>query len=289
MRTVASRALAALALGVFVPSLAHAAPKPPKIHVRPAHPNGYETRSSRHPKLIIIHKAEGENASGWFQNPKAGVSAHYDVHKNGDVFRSVLPKNVAYHVKGANERSIGIEHGGFTAKNDTTEAQYRNSARLVAWLAKRYKIPIDRAHVKGHSQMPGNDHTDPGAHWKWTHYMNLIRRAVHPIDRLEIRSIKGSLTFKPGATHVIKVRVKNVGDRTWKPANTVMKKSTGETGPVHGRLEKTTAPNEVGLFELDVSVPKTAKPGTTIVRRLGVFHDKKRVKGGIVTLKLKVT
>ncbi len=288
MRTVVGGALAALAVGVFVPSVALAGVKPPRIHARPAHPNGWESRSSRHPNLIVIHKAEGENASGWFQNPKAGVSAHYDVHRDGTVYRSVLPRNVAYHARSANERSIGIEHGGFTARNDTTERQYRSSAKLVAWLAKRYKIPIDRAHVKGHSQLPGNDHTDPGSHWKWNHYMSLMRRAVHPIDRLHIVSIKGDRTFKPGEKHTIKVRVRNTGDRIWKPNVTVMKKSTGVAGPVHGRLEKITRPDKVGLFELDVKIPADAKPGT-LVRRLGVFHHGKRVKGGIVTLKLKVT
>jgi peptidoglycan hydrolase-like protein with peptidoglycan-binding domain len=51
---------------------------------------------------------------------------------------------------------------------------YRSSAALTAHLCDRYGIPKDRSHIIGHSEAPGNDHTDPGANWNWTYYMQLV-------------------------------------------------------------------------------------------------------------------
>jgi peptidoglycan hydrolase-like protein with peptidoglycan-binding domain len=51
---------------------------------------------------------------------------------------------------------------------------YRSSAALTAYLCNRYSIPKDRAHIVGHSEVPGNDHTDPGPNWNWTYYMQLV-------------------------------------------------------------------------------------------------------------------
>ena len=55
---------------------------------------------------------------------------------------------------------------------------------------RRYDIPIDRTHIIGHSQVPDpappgrvrreDHHTDPGPHWKWGYYMNLVRRYAFP-------------------------------------------------------------------------------------------------------------
>ncbi len=35
-------------------------------------------------------------------------------------------------------------------------------------------IPKTRANIRGHNEMPGNDHTDPGPHWNWNYYMSLV-------------------------------------------------------------------------------------------------------------------
>jgi hypothetical protein len=40
--------------------------------------------------------------------------------------------------------------------------------------ADRYGIPKDRAHIVGHVEVPGNDHTDPGPNWDWTRYMQYV-------------------------------------------------------------------------------------------------------------------
>ncbi|WP_435879105.1 hypothetical protein [Streptomyces griseoluteus] len=33
----------------------------------------------------------------------------------------------------------------------------------------------DRTHIVGHSEVPGNDHTDPGPYGDWSYYMSLVR------------------------------------------------------------------------------------------------------------------
>src|SRR5262249_61269194 len=58
-----------------------------------------------------------------------------------------------------NQHSIGIEHVGETYDPaGFTKEQYESSARLVAWLVRRYDIPVDRQHIIGHSQVPDPNH-----------------------------------------------------------------------------------------------------------------------------------
>ncbi|MCA8921973.1 MAG: N-acetylmuramoyl-L-alanine amidase [Planctomycetes bacterium] len=159
----------------------------PAIKQRPAHSSNFTPAKRSFVNTIVIHKAEGENASGWFQSPRANASAHYDVQKDGTIYQSVANHDIAWHAGNweVNQRSIGIEHGGFTARADTTAAQYRASARLVAYLCERYTIPIDRRHIIGHSEVPdpntrgafggASRHTDPGRHWRWDHFLSLVR------------------------------------------------------------------------------------------------------------------
>ncbi len=51
---------------------------------------------------------------------------------------------------------------------------YRSSAALTRNIADRRGIPKDRAHIKGHVEMPNQTHTDPGPNWNWTYYMQLV-------------------------------------------------------------------------------------------------------------------
>ena len=58
---------------------------------------------------------------------------------------------------------------------------YRSSAALVRYLAHQYGIPLDRAHIIGHDNVPGpTNHLtvvqqwDPGPYWDWNHYMALL-------------------------------------------------------------------------------------------------------------------
>ena len=104
------------------------------------------------------------------------VSAHYVVRSSdGQITQMVAEKDVAWHARSANSTSVGIEHEGFIDNPSWfTDAMYRASAALTKNIADRRGIPKDRNHIKGHSEIPGNDHTDPGPNWNWTYYMQLV-------------------------------------------------------------------------------------------------------------------
>lgn len=53
--------------------------------------------------------------------------------------------------------SLGIEHEGVLVDGARwyTEEMYQASARLVRYLAARYRIPLDREHILGHDELPG--------------------------------------------------------------------------------------------------------------------------------------
>lgn len=157
----------------------------PSVVWYPAHRNNYSPAnrpSSHRINRVVIHVTQGSwsSAVNWFQNPNAGVSAHYTVRsRDGKIAQSVSDTNIAYHAGNwpYNQHSIGIEHEGYV--NDPawfTEEMFRSSARLTAFLCRRYNIPIRRTRIIGHNEVPGATHTDPGRWWWWSHYMKLIRR-----------------------------------------------------------------------------------------------------------------
>lgn len=160
----------------------------------PADPSdygNYDTASRpTSPKIryIVIHDTEVlyDPTIALFQNPQAYVSAHYVIRSSdGQVTQMVRTKDVAWTAGNwyINMHSINIEHEGFAAQGAAwyTEALYRSSARLVRYLAKRFNIPLDRAHIIGHDDVPGpiasfvaGMHWDPGPFWDWGHYMALM-------------------------------------------------------------------------------------------------------------------
>lgn len=144
----------------------------------PANANNFAAGRSAAIDKVIIHVTQGSYAGSisWFQNPTAKVSSHYVVRSSdGQITQMVRDSDTAYHARSANSSALGIEHEGFIDDPSWfTEPMYRSSATLTAYLCDRYGIPKDRAHIIGHSEAPGNDHTDPGPNWDWTHYMQLV-------------------------------------------------------------------------------------------------------------------
>jgi N-acetyl-anhydromuramyl-L-alanine amidase AmpD len=136
-----------------------------------AHENNF--RTGRHndmkPDMIVIHVIEGtlKSCDNWFNNGDAGVSAHYGIGLRRELHQYVREEDTAYHagrVQGAtaplvkernlnpNYYSIGIEHEG-TATSEWPDTMYEDSARLVADIAKRHNIPLDRRHVVEHHEI----------------------------------------------------------------------------------------------------------------------------------------
>jgi N-acetyl-anhydromuramyl-L-alanine amidase AmpD len=145
---------------------------------------------------IVIHATEGHFVGSvrWLEQARSRGSAHFVVSRSGQVVQLVPVTDVAWHSGNArwNLHSIGIEHEGWTSRGGFTLAEYRASAELVAYLAHRWGIPLDRRHVIGHDEVPDprrpghyggvDEHRDPGRHWNWALYMSLVRHyAAHPV------------------------------------------------------------------------------------------------------------
>ncbi|MEU3661089.1 N-acetylmuramoyl-L-alanine amidase [Streptomyces sp. NPDC032940] len=132
---------------------------------------------------VIVHVTQETYADtlSIFGNADKQVSAHYVVRSaDGHVAQCVRETDIAWHAGNwdYNTRSIGIEHEAWVDRPEYfTDALYEQSARLTAAICATYGIPKDRAHIIGHYEVPGSDHTDPGPLWDWTRYIRLVNLA----------------------------------------------------------------------------------------------------------------
>jgi N-acetylmuramoyl-L-alanine amidase len=136
---------------------------------------------------IVIHDTE----ASWDTTLKlvtdpTYLAWHYSLRSSdGHIVNHLDNKDVGWHAGNwyVNMHSIGLEHEGYAANGATwyTESLYRSSAALVRYLAGQYDVPLDRAHIIGHDQVPGilpanvrGMHWDPGPYWDWQHYFDLL-------------------------------------------------------------------------------------------------------------------
>lgn len=157
------------------------------------------TRDGNIVQYVVIHDTEGGwNASVATLQNDPNKSVQYIVGEDGRVAQFLTEEKTAWHAGNYhyNQRSIGIEHVGYSTK-PFPEAEYASSARLVDYLLTKYELPRDRAHVIGHDQIPNGNkialssepcadspkacqsnvayggaahHTDPGI-WEWPTFM----------------------------------------------------------------------------------------------------------------------
>jgi hypothetical protein len=154
-------------------------------------------------RYIVIHDTEVDYNTTLqiFQNPLNYVSAHYVIRaEDGHIAQMVENKNVGWHAGNwyVNGHAIGLEHEGVAIEGATwySEQMYQASARLVRYLAAKYHIPLDRAHIIGHDDIPGPTpgtqpgmHWDPGPFWDWAHYMDLLGAPIKRDGRSDSRII----------------------------------------------------------------------------------------------------
>lgn len=194
---------AVVAVACLVVPVADAASgaRPPLVWLKG---EGNFTKAHRSPESldkIVIHVTEGAfwGSVRWLQSPRAHASSHYVVARSGRIIQLVHLSDIAWHAGNwrTNEQSVGIEHEGFTYGSDGfTDAQYRSSARLAAWIARRALMPIDRKHLIGHADVPdgrggrggSSHHTDPGPHWNWARYLRLVR-SYAGVVRLSVKPL----------------------------------------------------------------------------------------------------
>lgn len=167
------RAVASSTAGTDYPS-AHRAPASPSNYTRSSRPSAFPV------DFVIVHVAQQTftETVDIFRDPAEQVSAHYVVRSgDGFVAQCVGEEHIAWHAGNwdYNTRSIGIEHEGWVDEPAYfTHTMYERSARLTADICDRYGLPKDRAHIIGHHEVPGSDHTDPGVNWDWVRYIRLV-------------------------------------------------------------------------------------------------------------------
>ncbi|WP_237223593.1 N-acetylmuramoyl-L-alanine amidase [Rothia nasimurium] len=154
--------------------------------------------NGRYARLICLHTMETPETSlmaeniggGWFLNPAAMSSSHYNVD-NDSIVQGVPEKDMAWTAPGTNEDGIQIEQAGRAAQttaewNDAySAALLENTARLVADICRRNNIPpvkitdaqlaagakgiIDHAQASRVYRM--SDHWDVGTGFPWDAFM----------------------------------------------------------------------------------------------------------------------
>lgn len=117
---------------------------------------------------ITFHHIVGDapGAISRFQTGGVGVSAHYVIGSNGQIYQMVDEANTSYCDGNydSNLRTISIEHAGGVASVPYTDAMYAASAKLVAYLIKKYptiiefkrhRDVIDKTRYPGGTACPG--------------------------------------------------------------------------------------------------------------------------------------
>jgi N-acetyl-anhydromuramyl-L-alanine amidase AmpD len=153
---------------------------------------GGETPRKALVKFIAIQTIDGtvQDALNTLQDPDSATSVHYLVDSDGTVYQILPEHDIAYNLNNAwyNQHSIGIEHAGFTASGYRwyNATQYLASAKLTAYLLKKYNLPLDHDHVIGHSIVPAPtlptnpNRVDPGPYWLWDYYFALVHQQGIP-------------------------------------------------------------------------------------------------------------
>ena len=199
---------------------------------------------------IVIHDTEGRflGSIRALQNPHIDGSAHFVVSARGQIVQLVPVTDVAWHAGNRwwNLHSIGIEHEGWAdGRHAYTEEEYRASAELVAYLAHRWSIPIDRQHIIGHAEVPDpnhpglfggvSHHVDPGPFWNWRHYMSLVRYYSH--HRVLPQFVKQMTLYadRPASRVITRTLVRATAVRVTAPVRHVVTRSTVDrSATVHG-------------------------------------------------------
>ena len=142
-------------------------------------PNFRVGRAGNKPIGFVFHTTDGnfDGALAWCLDPKAKVSYHYIVKKNGDVVQLVEDENTAWHAgrmvsatpygelyaPNPNILTLGLAFAGFASQGPNFE-QMVALARLVRQLAVIHSIPIDRKHLLFHNDIR-TDKVCPGPHF----------------------------------------------------------------------------------------------------------------------------
>lgn len=151
----------------------------PSLHQSP--------RGSAKIGMVVIHGDAGktdEGTASWIESPDSRVSYHYLIGRTGDVYQFVPESEKAWHAgesqwgamtvgNSVNPTSIGVAFANDgTGDEMYTEHQYREGARLVADICKRYEIPVHM--IRGHYEVSPTRKQDPWDHFDWRRFFALL-------------------------------------------------------------------------------------------------------------------
>ena len=159
--------------------------------------------TSRSIGVVVVHTMEireredaAEICARWFASPVSRVSAHYCVDAS-TVVQCVHEKDIAWHARGGNTGSIGVELAGFARQTGAgwedaySRAVLGRASVLVADVCRRRKIPVrwlvaddlvpGRRGITGHVEVSlayrKSDHWDPGPGFPVERFLRLVRTA----------------------------------------------------------------------------------------------------------------
>lgn len=101
----------------------------------------FSTRGTSKVSKIIVHATTSDKADStihWFMSPESQRSAHYMVTREGLIYQFVEEQYKAWHSKGCNHYSIGIEF--CSSGGPMTTAQEMSGVALIFWLLQKYKL-----------------------------------------------------------------------------------------------------------------------------------------------------
>jgi len=142
------------------------------------------------PEAIVIHIMDGPMsvADMRFNDPKAVVSAHYGIGKNGEIHQYVKETDTAFHAgiivkpswprlkPGVNPNfyTIGVEHEGLGGVPwPWPDTQLSASIALVTDIATRWNITLNPETIVMHRQIRANK-TCPGVHFDKPDYLQRL-------------------------------------------------------------------------------------------------------------------
>ena len=164
----------------------------------------YTRRASRPIDVVVMHTmeiAERPDAAAicarWFATEASQVSAHYCVDA-GTVIQCVQEKDIAWHARGGNTDSIGVELAGFARQtrrqwaDDVLDRSPRPRRHPRGGHLPRRRIPVrwlvagdlvaGRRGITGHVEVSRaferSDHWDPGPGFPIESFLDRVRRAA---------------------------------------------------------------------------------------------------------------
>jgi N-acetyl-anhydromuramyl-L-alanine amidase AmpD len=190
----------------------------------PTQTNYWEGRDGASIDYVVIHYTDISYANTLraFSILASDVSAHYVIRGDGHIAQIVGEADTAWHSGNFyfNEHSVGIELELDPVTNPAfTAEQYYAAAALACAISARQGIPLDRAHVIGHNEVPGSTHSDPGPTWGWPHFMYLTSLCAPPNASTVHASFVSETPYpvlEANETASVSVVLRNTGATAWR-------------------------------------------------------------------------